>query len=275
MPRSRSLVLAAAAAVVSTAALVQAKAATVPQSGDSPAQASSTTLLNVRFSGAFDGNTYRAAPGEIVSGALTRNSGSEAITDGAVGLTGDTAGLTFTPAAGLTTGDAVTQSVAVEAVIKASPTGNNGFNTLLSLAGGAYYRFRNGSPAVNEYGMNGPEPPYPTVSGIARAVSDTGYDHITLVYTYVSMQQSELASYVDGCQVGETLVNGVPAEAAVNAVGFGNEVNQGGRHRGFLGALQSVAVSSFTPRRRRAERQVAVVPLQPRRLQRLLPQPAL
>src|SRR5215471_5115016 len=120
MPRSRRLVLAVLAALVSTAALVQAKAATPPQPSDSAAMVSSTTLLNVRFGGTFDGNSYRAAPGEVVAGALTRNAGSETIADGTVGLTGDTAGLTFTPTAGLTTGEDVTRSVAIEAVIKAS-----------------------------------------------------------------------------------------------------------------------------------------------------------
>ena len=72
------------------------------------------------------------------------------------------------------------------------------------------------------------------------------FDHVSLIYSYLSQQESRLSTYVDGCQVGQTLVNGVPAEAAANAIGFGNEVHPGGTSRGFLGKLKALAVSSFT-----------------------------
>ena len=99
-----------------------------------------------------------AAPGEVVSGTLARDTGGETLAAGAVSFGGGSAGLTFAPSADLTEDGAVTRSVAVEALAESAENGNNGFNTLLSIAGGAYYRFRNGLTGANAYGMNGPQP---------------------------------------------------------------------------------------------------------------------
>ncbi len=232
--------------------LLGGMAGSPPAAGAAPGNAAadqpstSTALLHVNFRGGFNGTGYQPAPGEVVTGTLTRDTGGETLADGVVGLGGGSAGLTFAPSAALTEGGAVTRSVAVEALAESAENGNNGFNTLLSIAGGAYYRFRSGLTGANEYGMNGPQPPYPTVTGAARAPSDTMFDHLSLIYSYVGPQESRLSTYVDGCQVGQTLVNGVPAEAAANAIGFGNEVHPGGTNRGFVGKLKALAVSSFT-----------------------------
>ena len=209
-----------------------------------PAGAAPTpnTLLNVSFQGQFAGNSYRPASGEVVGGQLNRNSGNETLAGGVVGLPGGESGLTFTPSAQLTSGGAVTSSVAVEALMESAQTANHGLNTQLSVAGGAFYRVKQGyqgSSSLNEFGAG-------STTGPARAVSDTGFDHIALVYSYAGPSRSTLATYVDGCQVGQTLVNGAPAQAATSTIGFGDDVAAGTTDRGFAGRLKSIAVTEFS-----------------------------
>src|SRR6266704_803324 len=61
----------------------------------------STALLHVNFRGGFDGTAYQPAPGEVVSGTLTRDTGAETLAGGVVSLGGGSAGLTFAPSADL------------------------------------------------------------------------------------------------------------------------------------------------------------------------------
>ena len=213
------------------------------------AATASTTLLSVGFRGSFDGTTYRPAPGEVIAGGLARNTGTETLDGGIVGLPGGSAGLTFTPSADLTSDGAVTQSVAVEAVVESAQDGNHGLNTELSIAGGAYYRVQDGyqsSSSLSEFGMSGAVAPFPEVRGRARSVSDTRFDHITLIYRYAGAQGSTLSTYVDGCQVSQALVSGLPAQAAAKTIGFGNDVHPSATARGFIGKFKSVAVTTFT-----------------------------
>ncbi len=215
--------------------------------GQASAAADSTTLLSVGFQGAFDGSAYRPASGEVVDGALTRNTGTESLSSGVVQLPGGKAGLTFTPSTEFTSGGAVTKSVAVEATVQSVQTGNRGLNTELSIAGGAYYRVQQGyqsSSSLSEFGMNGA--PNGEVRGRARSVSTTRMDRIALVYRYAGPGNSSLTTYVDGCQVGKALVSGVPAQAAANAIGFGNDVHPNAADRGFLGKIAGAKVTAFT-----------------------------
>lgn len=229
-------------AVSAVATGLPARAAPVPAGGGT-----STTLLNVNFGGGFNGTSYQPGKGETVSGSLTRDTGSEAASGGAVGLAGGSQGLTFTPSASLTADGAVTSSLSVEMLAKSVPDGNGNLDTLISIGGGAWYRYASGLTGANEYGEDGTASAgNPTVSGAARAASDTGYDHIQLVYTYVSPTESDVSISVDGCAVGNKLVDQSPANAAVNAIGFGNEVNPAATNRGFTGSLKAVAVTRFT-----------------------------
>ncbi|MBO0843615.1 MAG: alpha-L-fucosidase, partial [Nocardioides sp.] len=241
----RSLIVGFACAAVLLAAasmLATPSPAAAGSSGNT-----SQTVLNVRFRGTADGKTYVPGRGEKVDGSLQLNAGTETVRSGAVTLGGGSEGLTFTPGTPLTSAaGGVTTSVSVEALAESATDGNKGIDTLLSLAGSAYYRFKNGLTGPSEAGMNGPGPAYAAVSGAARTPGSDRFDHVRLVYTYVSAERSELSTYVNGCQVGQTLVNSAPAEAAAATIGFGNEVHPGATSRGFLGRLGGLAVTTFT-----------------------------
>ncbi len=105
--------------------LLVGMAGSPPVAGAAPGGAvdqasTATTLLHVNFRGGFDGTAYQPAPGEVVTGTLTRDVGAETLAGGVVSLGGGSAGLTFAPSAELTEGGAVTRSVAVEALATAS-----------------------------------------------------------------------------------------------------------------------------------------------------------
>lgn len=197
--------------------------------------------LNVQFEGSFSNHDYMPAADEVVKGTLTRSDGSESIEDGLVKLGGDTAGLAFLPEAALDDGTYLNKSVMVEATVKRTGT-NVKFNTLFDLLGQTFFRYQANSDTMTEFGMYNPDTG--EVKADAAGIADWRFQHIALVYQYESDEEATLSVYIDGCPVGETVVNSASA-AAVSAVGFGQAVHPAAGDRGFQGELEAIALSTF------------------------------
>ncbi|WP_229070724.1 alpha-L-fucosidase [Actinoplanes sp. DH11] len=202
-------------------------------------------LLNVGFGGSFTTTSgYTPAPGELVDGRLTRLAGSETAEGSAVTLTGGTTGIGFAPRIALTSAKHVNRSVLAEAVVRRQAGATMAFDTLLSLAGGAYYRYASGSQTTTQFGMYGPDAPYYDTRQSEPNLSDTQNTHVALAYEYLSDTSARLEAYVNGCRVGTTVTTPVAAaNAAQGLLTFGNDA--GTTNRGWHGTLDAVALATM------------------------------
>jgi alpha-L-fucosidase len=203
-------------------------------------------LLNVEFGGSFTtASGYTPAPGELVDGQVTRLAGSETVDGSAVTLTGGGTGIGFTPRTTLTSARYVNKSLLAEAVVRRQAGATLAFDTVLSLAGGGYYRYANGSQNTTQFGMFGPDAPYYDTRQDGPSLSDARTTHVALAYEYVNDTSARLAAYVDGCRIGTTVATPVAAaNAAQGLLSFGNDA--GTRNRGWHGTLDAIGLASMT-----------------------------
>ncbi|WP_158614797.1 alpha-L-fucosidase [Micromonospora sp. BL1] len=202
-------------------------------------------LLNVGFGGSFTtASGYTPAPGELVDGQLTRLAGNETVDGSAVTLTGGGTGVGFAPRIALTSARYVNRSLLAEAVVRRRAGATMAFDTVLSLAGGAYYRYANGSQNTTQFGMYGPDAPYYDTRQNGPDLSDTQNTHVALAYEYVSDASARLEAYVNGCRVGTAVTTPVAAaNAAQGLLAFGNDA--GTRNRGWHGTLDAIALATM------------------------------
>ncbi|MEV7722121.1 alpha-L-fucosidase [Streptomyces sp. NPDC088184] len=216
---------------------------------ESGPRAALTSRVKVGFGGSFTTATgYTPSTGENVDGTLGRMTGSEQLDGGAVTLGGGGQGITYNPREAVTDGKYLTKNILSEALVRRTAGARLDFDTVLSLAGGGYYRYRSGSQNVTQFGMYGPEAPWYEQQQDGPDLPSDAYTHVALAYSTTGTTGpgvARLTAYINGCQAGTALVNQVAAaDAAKGVLAFGNDA--GTRNRGLHGSLDGVAVATYT-----------------------------
>lgn len=207
----------------SLAALLLAAALAVPAApthGDAAVPDAHPLLVVDGFHGSFAGQTYRAAPSDVLDGGLARARGTETIGPDKISLAGGDSGLAFQPS---TPPD---RGLIVEAVVKRTAAWVPD-DDVLDIGGTAFYRYRADDSYITEFGG--------TKTTAAYGIPSATYRHIALVDA-----DGAVTAYVDGVAVGTE-----PASAPSSPlIGFGMDPTEPGH--GLPADLSGVAVSTFT-----------------------------
>ncbi|MED4207604.1 alpha-L-fucosidase [Neobacillus mesonae] len=201
-------------------------------------------LLDVEFKGQFTEKDYTKAVDENVNSKLVRRSGTEQIIENqGVNLKGGTDGIDFNPEVSLGS-STVDQKVVIEAGFKPD-SGQSMLNTLISIGGNIYVRYR--SATELEYGFEVNNNGKWTSIKKSIPAPEAGKDHRIAVIYQPTDSGAELLVYLNDQQLPAAVsTNGKPPRANTSyAIGFGNEVHTGGLNRGFKGLLSRTVVTSF------------------------------
>lgn len=205
--------------------------------------ATSKLHLKTGLAGAFGGNTYTAATGDVVSGTLTRRTGGEtSVSGGGVALTGGTQGLSFQPTAAIT-GSTIDTNFVIEAkYIPTSGATQATLGTVLAVGGGAWVRYSDATHLEFGFDRSG------QTTRVTVAAPSAGVEHsVALAYDRTSTGAT-VRAYVDGVHKGTS--NGTHAAAHLTGtaaeVGVGNEVHASALSRGLKGTVKLAAFTTYT-----------------------------
>ena len=203
-----------------------------------------TQLMGVDFLGSFNGTTYTKSGDEQMLGTLTSRTNGLTITDSAVTLPGDTAGLEFAPT-GFSLGDGTEVTKPMVAELRFTPTKTDSMQTLFSAGGNLFVRYEANGSFV--YGISVQSNGKWTDHKITAA-APAGEEHVVSVaYVPKADGTTKLVMRVDD---GDVQTKDVQGKAALNAdvkdkVGIGNEMHtaDNARKRGFVGTIGEVRLA--------------------------------